>query len=83
MTTINDTYINALLADSSYVNGLLPNQTGAALATQLTGRMTPELARYIGDNFTVVNSSVRLNETPKAAKPMLVRVVAVRGVSTI
>ncbi len=54
MMKINDTYINALLADSSYVNGLLPNQTGAALTAQISGRMTPELAKYIGDNFTVV-----------------------------
>lgn len=41
MTTINDTYINALLVDASYLNGMLPNQTGTALATLLAGRMTP------------------------------------------
>ena len=57
MTTINDTYVNALLADACYVDGLLPNQTGAELAGQLAGRMTPELAKYIGDNFTVVNQA--------------------------
>lgn len=54
MTTINDAYINALLADSSYVDNFLPGMTGAGLAGQLAGRMTLPLAKYIGDNFTVV-----------------------------
>lgn len=60
MTTIHDAYINALLADASYVNDLLPGITGSALTGQLTGRMTPELAKYIGDNFTVVSQAGRL-----------------------
>ena len=55
MTSINDTFINALLADSSYVDGLTPGLTGDTLRLKLTGRMTPELAKHIGDNFTVVN----------------------------
>lgn len=54
MTTINGAYINALLADSSYVDNLKPGQTGAALTERLTGRMTLPLAKYIGDNFSVV-----------------------------
>jgi Ca2+-binding RTX toxin-like protein len=49
MTTINDTYINALLADASYVDGL----RNGFLEDQLKGRMTPELANFIGKNFTV------------------------------
>ncbi len=53
MTTINDTYINALLADAAYVSGL----RNATLESQLTGRMTPELAEYIGKNFTVVTQA--------------------------
>ena len=57
MTTINDTYINALLADASYVNNLLPNQTGGNLAVVLAPRMTPELADFIGVNFTVVTQA--------------------------
>jgi Ca2+-binding RTX toxin-like protein len=57
MTTINDAYINALLADSSYVNDLVPGMTGAALRGQLAGRMTLELATYIGDNFMVVTQA--------------------------
>ena len=55
MTTINDTYINALLADSSYVLNLKPGQTGVALTGALTGRMTAPISKYIGDNFSVVS----------------------------
>ena len=50
MTTINDAYINALLADAAYVDGL----RNATLEAQLTDRMTPALAAYISNNFTVV-----------------------------
>ena len=54
MTTINDAYTNALLADSSYVSDLKQGMTGTALKDILSSRMTPALAKYIGDNFTVV-----------------------------
>jgi Ca2+-binding RTX toxin-like protein len=54
MTTINDAYINALLADACYVDDLLPGMTGTALASQVSGRMTADVAAYIGANFTVV-----------------------------
>jgi len=56
MTTINDAYINALLADATYaLEGGTPNEyTGSRLITDLTGRMTETLATYIGNNFTVV-----------------------------
>jgi hypothetical protein len=53
MTTINDAFINALLADAAYVDGITINSTGSALALQLANRMTPDLAKYIGANFTV------------------------------
>jgi trimeric autotransporter adhesin len=53
MTTINDAFINALLADAAYVDGITINSTGTALALQLANRMTPDLAKYIGANFTV------------------------------
>jgi len=54
MATIRDTYFNALLADASYVDNLTPNLSGTALTTVLTARMTSSVARFIGDNFTVV-----------------------------
>ena len=59
MNKIFQTYISALLADATYALGK-PNQgnlTGATsdrLTGYLSERMTPILARYIGDNLTVV-----------------------------
>jgi hypothetical protein len=50
MTVINDAYINALLADAAYVKDLAAGN----LASDLSSRMTPTLAKYIADNFTVV-----------------------------
>ena len=57
MATINDTYINALLADASYVSDLDRTTSPGELASALTGRMTPELAKYVSDNFTVVTQA--------------------------
>jgi hypothetical protein len=54
MTIINDAFINALLADASYVSGLLPGMTGNAFPAEMSARMTPELAKYLSDNFSVV-----------------------------
>jgi trimeric autotransporter adhesin len=54
MTTINDAYINALLADSAYVGGLTAGLFGDSLAGKLQTRMTPTLAAYNGKNFSVV-----------------------------
>ncbi len=53
MTTINDAYINALLADAAYVKDLLPGDLPDNLIAVLTPRMTPTLAEFIGKNFTV------------------------------
>ena len=54
MTTVNDAFINALLADASYIDRLVPELTGTALADMLAGRMTQDLATYVGKNFAVV-----------------------------
>ena len=54
MTKINDTYINALLADAAYVEKLDEADNSGALTTALTGRMTSGVAQYITDNFTVL-----------------------------
>jgi hypothetical protein len=51
MTTINDTYINALLADAAYVKDLTALSD---LQNLLSPRMTPTLAKYVADNFSVV-----------------------------
>jgi hypothetical protein len=58
MSTITEAYINAILADATYaltssnINGI----TGGRLEDILKERMTPELAKYIGENFTVVTN---------------------------
>jgi len=56
MTTINDAYINALLADATYAldEKVINGSSDTALFDKLQGRLTPTLAKYIGDNFTVV-----------------------------
>ena len=53
MTMINDAYINAILADASYVDGL----GVGSLETNLTSDMTAPLAKYIADNFVVVTQA--------------------------
>ena len=56
MTAIHNTYINALLADATYAlkSGTPNGLNGDDLKVALEKRMTPTLAKYIGDNFTVV-----------------------------
>ena len=61
MTTINNAYQNALLADATYaleIDGL-ENKTGFDLEGYLDKRMTPTLAKYISDNYTVAKNGVR------------------------
>ncbi|RCS56718.1 hypothetical protein [Parvibium lacunae] len=58
-TTINQAYINALLADAVYANdnqGLKNGQTGQILESVIQKRMTPTQAKFIADNFTVVSA---------------------------
>lgn len=43
MTTINDAYTNALLADASYVGGL---SSTSDLVTKLRERMTPTVSEF-------------------------------------
>ena len=54
MTTINNTYINALLADATYVHNIDPNKIVGSLSANLSPRMTPALAAYISSNFSVL-----------------------------
>ena len=54
MPTINNTYINALLADATYVHGIDPSVIQGDLKSNLSPRMTPALADYISKNFSVV-----------------------------
>ena len=54
MTTINETFTNALLADATYVHKLQAGESGGDLVRKLSERMTPTLADYIAKNFSVV-----------------------------
>lgn len=51
---LHDAFINAVLADAAYVNGLTQGLQGAGLADALAGRLTGPLADYVGQNFRVV-----------------------------
>ncbi|MBN8476771.1 hypothetical protein [Sulfuritalea sp.] len=53
MTTINDTYINALLADAAYVTQLVNQDPD--LAAKLAARMTQPQATFIAANFSVAS----------------------------
>lgn len=55
MPTVNDTFINALLADAAYVNTLVDGLQGDKLAEALSPRLTPSLAKFVSDNFTIVS----------------------------
>jgi len=52
---IHNAFVNAILADTSYVNGLVSGDEGVALERKLSDSLTPSLAKYVGDNFKVLN----------------------------
>jgi hypothetical protein len=65
MSTINETYINALLADAAYVNmhaltgsNADPLLTDAALTARIAARMTQPQADFITTNFEVLNQEL-------------------------
>lgn len=58
MNTIQTAYINALLADASYVEGIQPGEVRAA---DFTKRLTQSQADFLAANFTVLDSV----ETPR------------------
>jgi hypothetical protein len=51
MPTISEAFANALLADATYVHELIVNP---ALQSSLRSRMTPTLAAYIADRYSLV-----------------------------
>lgn len=64
MTTnsIRNAFINALLADASYVDGLSASIDLAAYGPLQT-RLTPTLAQYLADNFEVVTQKLTNDNT--------------------
>lgn len=61
MNAIEFSYINALLADASYIT-VAPNMTATDLANATKDRLTSTQANYLTANFEVVSSI----ESPKA-----------------
>jgi hypothetical protein len=55
MPSIEQTYINALLADATYANDLRDGDSGADLEGRLSSSMTQPLAKFIGENFEVAS----------------------------
>ena len=47
MSTIDSAYVNAPLADASYVDGLAPGDAAPDLLDKASPRMTPTLAKLI------------------------------------
>jgi hypothetical protein len=64
MNPIQTAYINALLADASYVVDI---QRGDQVDTKFKDRLTPTQAAYLAANFTVLASI----ETPNTINPLL------------
>ncbi|NKI93255.1 calcium-binding protein [Rhizobacter sp. SG703] len=57
INSIHNAFINALLADATYVDGLVEGGipvSGAALVTKLQNRLTPDLAKYFSSHFDVI-----------------------------
>jgi Ca2+-binding RTX toxin-like protein len=57
-TEIHNAFINAVLADSCYVDGLSSGMTDASLKVMLRARLSEKLAEFVGDHFVVVNQYV-------------------------
>lgn len=55
MTTIRDTYINALLADAAYAQNLRDGLSNDELASQLKTRLTAPQAAFVAENFRIAS----------------------------
>jgi len=54
MTTIEQAYFEAVLADIAYVDNLTPGMAGKSLADKIKDRISEPLAITIGDRFEVL-----------------------------
>jgi Ca2+-binding RTX toxin-like protein len=61
MPVIAEAFLNSLLADAAYADGLTVAMTGDDLALALSNRMTPALGRNIGQNFIVADIATDSN----------------------
>ena len=60
-TEIHNAFINAVLSDACYVDGLSDGLTGGDLSTKLGTALTPKLANYVGDNFRIITQYTNPN----------------------
>lgn len=60
---LNNTFVNAALADASYVDGLTQGDPATVLQDKLTPRLTEPLAAYIASRFEVVTQYTESNLT--------------------
>ena len=67
--SIQNAFINALLADATYVDGLI-DPIGIPLSSdalanygQLKKRLTPDLAKYLADHFEVITQKLTQDQT--------------------
>lgn len=68
--SIQNTFINALLADASYVDDLSPDGvslSGKELIDQISKRLTPALAKYLDDHFEVVTQKLTNDSSERAS----------------
>ena len=67
INSIQNAFINALLADATYVDDLTTATGGMLsstdLARALSPRLTPALAKYLADHFEVVTQKLTKDET--------------------
>lgn len=82
MKSLGDIFSNALLADAVYAfeRDGLEGTTGADLVRLLPDRMTPALARYIGENFTVLTNSRYIAIDPMVGPILLHRKAPIRSI---
>lgn len=55
MSLINNAFTNSVLADAAYVDGIEDGFGGDNILEILTPTLTPTLAKFVSDNFTVLN----------------------------
>ena len=72
MSYIQSVYINALLADASYIDLPIGKvDADSEKYKELSTRMTPQLAKFIADNFIADNFEVsRLRAGSRRFRPM-------------
>lgn len=85
---INELYINGLLAQAAYADGLDPDMTGTFLADVLLNElkdkgMTRAQADFIGANFIVVKQSSSTSAIEEGFSATVFQYIGEIGISTL